>query len=127
MNEIFGCASVSESESSWYKDSRSNGGKREGIGKVIGVAANHAYFGVHTKGYDSLHQELTATCMCVVTVCMYACACMYVYMYVCIYVCMYVCMYPCMYACMHICVYVSMHACTREYIFDICMYLCIER
>ena len=52
-------------------------------------------------------------------VCVHACmcACMHVYVYtcVCMYVCMYACVcihvYVCMYACMCVCMYVCVHAC----------------
>ena len=50
--------------------------------------------------------------------CVYACMCVYIYMYVCIH-CLYVCLHACMYVCMH-CLYVCLHVCMY-----VCMYVCM--
>jgi len=64
-------------------------------------------------------------CMCL-NVCMYVriYVCIYVRMYVCMYVrkhvCMYVCSYVCMWICMCVCMYACMYVCTY-----ICTYACM--
>jgi hypothetical protein len=58
----------------------------------------------------------TTAMLCVL--CVYACMCVYIYMYVCIH-CLYVCLHACMYVCMH-CLYVCLHVCMY-----VCMYVCM--